>query len=115
MSLVPKDQMTILRSASEAKATAQSAEDEIQLQAVAYAINNASNTGQYEVVFQEKLRDATKSELEAKGYTIKYIRNNAYDVEHQALIIWRATKAGDEVAEPSNSGPKYSNHKDDED
>ena len=45
MSLVNKDDMTTLRSASEAAATAKTAEEDQQLLAVAFAINHASNTG----------------------------------------------------------------------
>lgn len=115
MSLVPRDEMTTLRSASESASTAKTAEDDVQLLAVAHAINQAANTGLYQVVFQTKLRENVKAELESKGYTIKYISNNAYDMEHNALIIWREQpKAGDKLPEPSNSGPKYNTAKEDE-
>ena len=99
--------MTTLRPASAAKSTSDSALDDIQLAAVAAAINMASNTGQYEAIFQEPLRDNTKEQLEANGYTVKYVHNNAYNMEKHALIIWRDVKPGDLVPEPSNSGPKY--------
>lgn len=114
MSLVKKDEMTILRPASECVTTAQTAEDDIQLAAAAYAINEASNTGLYEVIFQDKLRPNVKAELESKGYTIKFVDNNAYDMQHHALIIWRDAKAGDLIPEPSNSGPKYNSRPEDE-
>lgn len=105
MGLVPKDQMTILRSASESKSTAQSAEKDIQMQAIAYAINNAANTGLYEVIFQEKLIDGVKAELEGKGYVVRFVNNNAYNLEHHALISWKDNAVTQN--EPSNSGPKY--------
>lgn len=105
MSQVKRDEMTILRSASDAAATATSAEDDIQLQSVAYCINEASNTGLYRTVFQQPLRDSVKSQLEAKGYTIKYINNNSYNMEHHALIIWGPTNPGDLIDEPSMNGP----------
>ena len=43
MAQVDKDHMTELRSASDARSTAQDAEKDIQLKSVAYAINEASN------------------------------------------------------------------------
>lgn len=88
MSLVNKDDMTTLRSASEAAATAKTAEEDQQLLAVAFAINHASNTGLYRVVYQSKLLDATVQALESNGYTIKYF-GDAYDAERQAIISWQ--------------------------
>ena len=114
MSLVPRDEMTTLRSASASKATADTALDEQQLMEVAYLINNAANTGEYTAIYQNKLRDATVEALESSGYTIKYVHNNAYDMKKHAMIIWRDTKDGDLVPEPSNSGPKYNTKEDDE-
>lgn len=88
MSLVNKDEMTALRPASEARSTAQTAEDEIQLMAVAFAINQASNTGEYRVEFQEQLRDAVKSELESNGYKIIFL-GDVYNKERHAIISWK--------------------------
>lgn len=105
MSLVSKDDMTKLRSAADSRSTSSSAEDDIQVQAVAYAINQSANTGLYEVMFQEKLRDNVKSQLESKGYTIRYVDNNAYDMKHHALISWKEEAIT--LDAPSNSGPKY--------
>ena len=111
MSLIPKDQMTELFSASQVAETASTAEEDIQLKSVAFAINQAANTGLYRIIYQEKLKDSVKEALEAKGYTIKYVDNNAYDMQHHALIIWGDVKAGDAFVEPSNSGPKYNTKK----
>ena len=71
MALVEKDEMTTLRPASESKSTAETALDDIQLQAVAYAINSAANTGELRVIFQETLSDKVKDELESNGYELK--------------------------------------------
>lgn len=114
MSLVKRDEMTILRSASEAAETSAQAEDLIQLQSVAYAINEASNTGLYRAVFQDALRDYVKQQLESKGYTIKYINNTAYNPTHHALIIWGPITAADKINEPSLNGPKYNSQSDEE-
>lgn len=105
MSLVEKDDMTTLRSASDSRATADTAERDIQLKAIAYAINSAANTGEKRVIFQEKLVDGVKEELESKGYILRFVNNNAYHLQNQLLISWdeNATK----IDEPSNSGPKY--------
>jgi len=70
MALVDKDHLTELRSAAEARTTALTGLDEIQLKAVAYAINTASNTGETSVIFKEALRENTVAELKAKGYKI---------------------------------------------
>lgn len=107
MSLVKHDEMTILRPASASASTAETAEDDIQLASVAYLINQAANTGSYEAVFQDTLRPNVKAQLESNGYTIKFINNNAYNMEHHSLIIWREPKVGDAFPEPSNSGLKY--------
>lgn len=71
MGLVDKNDMTTLYPASSSKSTAESAEDDIQLKAVAYAINSAANTGQMKVTFQEHLREAVKIQLKSKGYEVK--------------------------------------------
>lgn len=88
MNLVEKDKMTELYPAAQSRQTAATAEDDIQLKAVAYAINSAANTGQLRVIFQEPLRENVKSQLEGNGYTIKYI--SAAREEQQALISWKA-------------------------
>ena len=87
MSLVEKDEMTTLRSASESKDTAQTAEYEIQLKAVAYAINSAANTGELRTIFVGQLRDDVKEELESNGYTLtKYGQVNP---DNETVISWK--------------------------
>lgn len=105
MSLVPKDEMTTLRSASDSRTTAQTAEKDIQIQAIAYAINTAANTGLTETLFQSQLVDGVKEELESKGYTVRFVNNNSMQKEHHALISWRENAV--ELNSPSLNGPKY--------
>ena len=96
MSRVDRDQMTTLRPAADAYQTSLTAEDEIQLEAVAYAINNASNTGEVRVVFQTPLRPNVESQLKSNGYTIRLI--GIAELERQTLISWSpvsTTKEGD--------------------
>lgn len=88
MSLVDKDQMTTLRPASAAKSTADTAEDEVQLKAVAFAINHASNTGEYRTIFQTPLRDAVKEQLESNGYKVRQADMRAYDQGKNVEISW---------------------------
>ena len=110
MSLVKRNEYSILRSASESAETARTAEHDQQIAAVACLINESANTGLTRALFQSKLLDSVKEELISKGYTIKYMHNNAYDMQKHALIIWDDVKAGDVFPEPSNSGPKYNTH-----
>ena len=86
MGLVNKDEMTVLRSASEAKQTAKEAEKDRQLMSVAYAINEASNTGLMRVVFQGELIDEVKEELQSKGYHI--LNYGAAHPEKRSVISW---------------------------
>lgn len=85
MARVDKDDMTTLRPASDSNATAASALDDIQIEAVAYAINNAANCGQYDVIFQEEMRSNTKSELTGKGYTLAA----ASQLDRGTVISWK--------------------------
>ena len=110
MSLVKRDEFSILRTASESAETAKNAEHDQQIMAVACLINESANTGLTQVLVQMKLLDSVKEELESKGYKIKYVHNNAYDMQKHALVIWDNFKAGDDFPEPSNSGPKYNTH-----
>ena len=88
MALVPKDEMTTLRSAADAYSTSQTAEYEQQLKAVAFAVNEASNTGETRTMFLGKLLDDVKSELESKGYTVKE-NEQAANPPIQNVISWK--------------------------
>lgn len=114
MSLVKREDMTTLRPASEAKATAATAEDDLQIQSIAYLINEAANTGLYRVVYQQHLRENVKKTLESNGYTIKYVNNNSYDLQHHALILWGNVTAGDLIDEPSLNGGNWKNNSEDD-
>lgn len=88
MSYVEKDDMTTLRTAAESLETSQTSEDEVQLKAVAYQINTAANTGSTKIFFLDPLREATKSALESKGYTIK--NYEGAKPEGQTVISWNS-------------------------
>ena len=88
MALVDKDHMTELRPASDSRATAQDAEKDIQLMAVAYAINNAANTGETRTIFQGVLLDDVRTQLESKGYTVTNF--GPAHPENRIIISWEA-------------------------
>lgn len=100
MSLVKRDQMTVLRSASESAATAAAAEHDIQLQSVAFLINEAANTGLYRAVYQQEMMAEVKATLESKGYAVKFINNTTYQPHHHALITWGDHNSADSTDEP---------------
>ena len=84
--MIALDKLTELVPASEARATAETAEKEMQLRAVAHVINTAANTGCYEAKFNSILLPEVKEELEANGYTVKFVGLAA--AERVTLIIW---------------------------
>lgn len=90
MALVDKDSMTILRTAAEARTTASTAEVDIQLKAVAYAINTAANTGLTRIEFIEKLLNDVSTKLKANGYSV----SNAGKAESNkpVVISWKDAK-----------------------
>ena len=87
MAQVDKDHMTELRSASDSLATAQSAEKDIQLKAVAFAINSAANTGETRTVFQGVMLEEIKQELESNGYVVQ--NYNSVDPNKSSMISWK--------------------------
>lgn len=88
MALIPIDELQQLKSASEVKTVASTAEADQQEQAIAYRINNAANCGQYETTYVGPIIDSVKTKLQSKGYTIKYdiARVNEEDIAH---ITWK--------------------------
>ena len=89
MALVEHDKMTTLYDASQSAATAATALDDIQLKAVAFAINSAANSGETSTTFSEDLRQATLDALKAKNYTIQNI--GKADPSKLKLISWKTT------------------------
>lgn len=71
MSLIPKSELTTLKSAEEVRAVADTAEFEHELMAVAHAINTAANTGEYSVTLNTKLSEDVQKELQAQGFKVE--------------------------------------------
>lgn len=88
MNLVPKEEMDELKPAASSKQTAESAEDDIQTKAVAFAINSAANTGQYRVIFLEPIRPAVEEALKSNGYKLSFVQGTA-KADSQTIISWK--------------------------
>lgn len=86
--MVKKDAMIELYPSSKSKETASDAEDIIQLEAVAYQINNAANTGELMTVFQEELRPNVLASLKSAGYEIQ-LMDNAASSRGPHVIKWK--------------------------
>ena len=68
--LIPKEEMNILKPASEVKAIANKAVDLQDESAAAYIINDAANTGCHIAVWRHPMTDTLRATLEGKGYTV---------------------------------------------
>lgn len=77
-----------LYDAADVKLLSDNAEKFQQLKSVANAINQAANCGEHEVVWEHKMLDSVKAELEGKGYTVKDYINSA-NPRVASLISWR--------------------------
>lgn len=88
MALIPMDELQTLKSASDVKTVAESAEADQQEQAIAYLINTAANCGQLDVTYNGKILETVKTKLETEGYTITYdvALMNPEDIAH---ISWK--------------------------
>ena len=70
MSLIPKEDFAILKSASEVKSVSDSAPLESEKAAVAKLINTAANTGQYTILYNHELSTAMIDVLKGMSYTV---------------------------------------------
>lgn len=70
MILIPADEMSVLKSASEAYSIASTAAYDQELNAVTHYINQAINTGATSVTWNNDLMDEVKTVLEGQGYKI---------------------------------------------
>ena len=70
MSRIPQDEMTTLKTASAVKTVAAGAIEELEEMQIAHCINEAANTGAYEVVYCRPISASLKTKLTNKGYTL---------------------------------------------
>lgn len=88
-SLIPRDKMTELKTAKECEEIAKAAEAIQELQSVAYAINNATNTGETEVTWANTLMETTQSALTTAGYKFKAVEGTAKP-NTKYVISWKS-------------------------
>lgn len=69
-SLIPIDEITTLKSASEVKAVADEALKIHEEQTVAALINQAANSGQHSVIWNRPMSEELEKTLKAQGYKI---------------------------------------------
>ncbi len=72
MSLIPQDELTILKAASAVKTVASTAVFEQEQKDIAYAINTAANTGNTEVLVHRILSKQMETTLTQQGYTLTH-------------------------------------------
>lgn len=77
MALIPIEEISELKPASDVKDVADTALDLIEEGQVARAINLAANTGEHSVVWEHPLSDTLRKKLNEKGYTIKVLSHIA--------------------------------------
>lgn len=73
--LIPINELNQLHSAADVKAVAADAHELHIEQSVAYAINNAANTGEDSVQYDGYISPALESKLTEKGYTLTKLRS----------------------------------------
>ena len=84
-SLIPMDELTELKAASEVKAVADEAVQIIEQQTMAAAINSAANTGQHSITWSKPISDALIAVLEGQGYRVTK-NNRAADPSYSWTI-----------------------------
>lgn len=80
MALIPNDELTILKPASELLAVSVSAEADAQLKSIAYQLNSAANTGETSIQHEGRLLDEVVKKLKEHGYalTVKHAGGIGY-------------------------------------
>ena len=87
MSLMPREELTTLKSASDVRNVADSAYEIHEEMSVAHDINTAANSGEKSITIVRKLSENLESKLKAKGYTITTASEN-YPEPYCYVISW---------------------------
>ena len=87
MSLIPREELTTLKSASEVRSVAESAYEIHEEMSVAHDINTSANSGEKSVTVVRKLSESILSKLKANGYTITDASEN-YPEPYCFVISW---------------------------
>ncbi len=86
-SLIPKEEMTTLKSAAEVKEISEQAELIQEEMSVAATINGAANTGVNSIFWYQRLSKTLKEKLEEMGYTVREVEDAA-NAEDCHIISW---------------------------
>lgn len=87
MSLIPREELTTLKPASDVRNVADSAYEIHEEMSLAHDINTAANSGEKSITIVRKLSENLKSKLKAKGYTITTASEN-YPEPYCYVISW---------------------------
>lgn len=87
MSLIPREELTTLKFASEVRSVAESAYEIHEEMSIAHDINTAANSGEKSVAVVRKLSESIISKLKANGYTITDASEN-YPEPYCFVISW---------------------------
>lgn len=87
MSLIPREELTTLKSASEVRSVAESEYEIHEEMSVAHDINTSANSGEKSVTVVRKLSESILSKLKANGYTITDASEN-YPEPYCFVISW---------------------------
>lgn len=87
MSLIPREELRTLKSASEVRSVAESAYEIHEEMSIAHDINTAANSGEKSVAVVRKLSERIISKLKANGYTITDASEN-YPEPYCFVISW---------------------------
>ena len=87
MSLIPREELTTLKPASDVRNVADSAYEIHEEMSVAHDINTAANSGEKSITIVRKLSENLESKLKAKGYTITTASEN-YPEPYCCVISW---------------------------
>lgn len=86
------ESLITLKPASEVKTIAESAPLEMEMKQIAYTINSAAATGQFEAYYNHNISDEALAQLEENGYQVVVTDRASLgdkDVAQQSLIIWK--------------------------
>lgn len=87
MSLIPREELTTIKPASDVRNVADSAYEIHEEMSVAHDINTAANSGEKSITIVRKLSENLESKLKAKGYTITTASEN-YPEPYCYVISW---------------------------
>lgn len=87
MSLIPREELTTLKPASDVRNVADSAYEIHEEMSVAHDINTAANSGEKSITIVRKLSENLESKLKAKGYIITTASEN-YPEPYCYVISW---------------------------